>query len=94
MSKKLSAKHFVYHVYKDNVLADSFSTEPLSFNCLKEQARIHRTAEFRVEKAETIFDSSTSPEDKKILDGLRSTVRSNAIHATIHANDRTGMDED
>jgi hypothetical protein len=81
-------------VYKDNVLVDSFSTESLSFNALKEQASLHRAAEFRVEKAEILFDSSTSPEDKKILDGLRSIERSNAIHATIHANDRTGMDEE
>jgi len=93
MSKKLSTKHIVFHVYKDNVPVDSFSTEPLSFNYLKEQAGLHRTAEFRVEKAETLFDSSTSTEDKKILDALRSIERSNAIHATIHANDRTGMDE-
>jgi hypothetical protein len=94
MSKKISAKHFVYHVYKDNVMVGSFSTEPLSFDCLKEQAKLHKTAEFRVEKAETLFDSSASPEDKKILDGLRSIVRNNAIHATIHANDRTGMDDE
>ena len=94
MSKKLSTKHFVYHVYKDNVLVESFSIEPLSFDYLREQARLHRTAAFRVEKAETLFDSSTSPEDKKILDGLRTIERTNAIHATIHANDRTGMDEE
>jgi hypothetical protein len=94
MSKKLSTRHFVYHVYRDSVLVESFWTEPLSFNYLKEQARLHRTAEFRVERAETIFDSSTSPEDKNILDGLRTIKRSNAIHATIHANDRTGMDDE
>jgi hypothetical protein len=95
MSKQHSAKHFVYHVYKDNVRVESFSTEPLSFNCLKEQAKHHKTAEFRVEKSETIFDSSTSPEDKKMLDGLRSIERDNSIHASIHDSNRNiGREDD
>jgi hypothetical protein len=92
MSKTHLSRQFVYHVYKDNVRVESFSTEQLSFDCLKEQATLHRLAEFRVERVEILFESASNREDKTILEGLRSISRSNAIHATIHANDRTGID--
>ena len=92
MLKKKPAKHPVYHVYKDNALAQSLSMEFAFLSFLKEQASVHRRAQFRVEKAVTIFDLATSPEDQTILDGLRSINRLNAIHASIYPDDRTGMD--
>jgi hypothetical protein len=83
----MATKNYVYHVFNDATLVNSFTSESESFEYLKTQARHHRSAEFRVEKAETLFDSSRITEDKKILDGLRSIRRGNEIHASIHISD-------
>jgi hypothetical protein len=91
----MATKRYVYHVFNNAALMKSFTSESESFDYLKTQAQHHRTAAFRVEKAVTIFDSATSPEDKKILDGIRSITRDNCIHASIHMSDADiGRDED
>jgi hypothetical protein len=71
----MSKRHYTYHVFKDNELIGSFTLEPMSFAYLRDRAKIHSKSDFRVERAVTIFDSFTSPEDKTILEGLRSIER-------------------
>jgi len=91
--------HIEFRVYRNGRSKAVLATELEAFEYLKESASRHAKAEYFIEKREIIFDSHENAEDRKRLSELRKPhqkpERSNAIHASIHAdNADIGRDDD
>jgi hypothetical protein len=82
--------HVEFRVYRNGRSKAVLATELEAFEYLKQSAQRHAKAEYFIEKREIIFDSHENAEDRKRLDELRKAQgkleRSNAIHASIHAD--------
>jgi hypothetical protein len=81
-------KKHEYRVSRSENRTESFDRERDAFDHVKLEAAKHPTASFSIEKVKIIFDPSIDPEDKKTLHKWRAPARSNAIHVSIHLEDR------
>jgi len=74
-------------VYRNGKCKAVLPNENEAFEYLKRSALRHKKADFIIERREIIFDSRENLNDKKRLNGFRSPS-DNAIHASIHMQDR------
>jgi hypothetical protein len=64
-------KEYRYRIYRNEKSIMPFVSEEEAFDYLKKNALRHKKAEFRIEKTETLFDSSKHPKDRKLLKEFR-----------------------
>jgi hypothetical protein len=71
----------IYTVYMDNNVIGKWAA------LIRTEAKKHRESGLKVEKTETMFDTSSQPRDKLSLNMIRNPRKSNAIRASIHQED-------
>jgi hypothetical protein len=62
---------YSYSVYRKEQSIKILSSKTEAFDYLKKNALRHKRANFRIEKIETLFDSSRYPKDKNKLNKFR-----------------------